>query len=446
MISVLEKAQQAYGPLPNGWRLEKLKFFATVRNSNVDKSLSDDEEPVRLCNYTDVYYNERIHADLEFTQGSATLEEIEKFQLKRGQVIITKDSEGWDDIGIPAYVTEDMPDVLCGYHLSIIQPRADLCGQFVAWLCQAEPLNDQFKLSANGVTRFGLGQYATKNAFIALPPLETQQRIARFLNQKIAQIDGLMEKKSALLERLAEKRQALITRVVTKGLNSDAAVTPSGLEWLGDVPDHWKVLPLKRVISRIEQGWSPSAEARIAALDEWGVLKSGCVNDGVFDERSHKALPNHLDPKEELEVTVGDILMCRASGSLRFIGSVALVENVRPKLMFSDKIYRIHLDTQKVDKRFFVYSMTAKHLREQILLSVSGAEGLANNIAQSSIGRYLHSFPPLAEQKVIAAYVEKFDDQLRKSEGALRASVGKLSEYRRAIVAAAVTGQISDLQ
>lgn len=156
MTEVPENVCAAYGELPRGWRLEKLKFFAGVRNSNVDKSVSEDEEPVRLCNYTDVYYNDRITADLQFKEGSATEAEIERFQLKRGQVIITKDSEGWDDIGIPALVAEDMPEVLCGYHLSVFQPGPDLDGAFLAWLCRSDPLNDQFKLGANGVTRFGL--------------------------------------------------------------------------------------------------------------------------------------------------------------------------------------------------------------------------------------------------------------------------------------------------
>src|SRR5579872_695267 len=98
MTTVPEKVEQAYGPLPAGWRLEKLKFFANVFNSNVDKTIADDEEPVRLCNYTDVYYNDRITPNLDLMEGSATAAEIEKFQLKRDQVIITKDSEEWDDI------------------------------------------------------------------------------------------------------------------------------------------------------------------------------------------------------------------------------------------------------------------------------------------------------------------------------------------------------------
>ena len=233
MTEVPEKVREAYRELPSDWKLEKLKFFADVRNSNVDKTISEDEEPVRLCNYTDVYYNDRITRNLNFMEGSATEAEIERFQLQRGQVIITKDSEGWDDIGIPALVTEDMPEVLCGYHLSVFEPGPELDGGFLAWLCRAEPLNDQFKLAANGVTRFGLSQHPMKNAFIALPPLDTQRRIARFLDERTARIDGLVENiaggsfglrtvidhvnsdKRSLLGLLMEYRAALITAAVT---------------------------------------------------------------------------------------------------------------------------------------------------------------------------------------------------------------------------------------
>lgn len=233
MTKIPERVRKAYRELPPGWKLERLKYFAEVRNSNVDKTISEDEEPIRLCNYTDVYYNDRITPDLNFMEGSATAAEIERFQLKRGQVIITKDSEGWDDIAIPALVTENMPDVLCGYHLSVFEPGPQLDGGYLAWLCRAEPLNDQFKLAANGVTRFGLGQYPMKNAVIALPPLGTQRLITRFLDEKTKWINELTEKISggvvesripnstlklrekSLLDLLMEYRSALIAAAVT---------------------------------------------------------------------------------------------------------------------------------------------------------------------------------------------------------------------------------------
>ena len=147
--------RQHYTRPPKGWQTKKIKFLADIQTSNVDKITNEDEEPIRLCNYTDVYYNDRITPHLNFMEASATAKEIERFTLKAGQVLITKDSEGWDDIGIPALVTEDIPGVLCGYHLAIFSPRdVELDGGFLAWLCRADALNDQFKLTANGVTRF----------------------------------------------------------------------------------------------------------------------------------------------------------------------------------------------------------------------------------------------------------------------------------------------------
>jgi len=233
MTKIPVTIRQAYGTLPDGWRLEKLKFFADVRNSNVDKTIGDNETPVRLCNYTDVYYNDRITPDLPFMEGSATDMEIEKFRLKHGQVIITKDSEGWDDIGIPALVTEDMPDVVCGYHLSVFESGPELSGSYLSWLCRSGPLNDQFKTSANGVTRFGLGQNAMKNAFISIPPLSVQKNISKFLDQKTERIYGLIQKTTggalgakalrdlaehkdrSLCGKLMEYRSAIITSAVT---------------------------------------------------------------------------------------------------------------------------------------------------------------------------------------------------------------------------------------
>ncbi len=231
MRKVPHKILESYGNIPSGWRIEKLKYFANVQNSNVDKAISEDEVEVNLCNYTDVYYNDYITSDMNFMRGSATEAEIKRFQLKSGQVIITKDSEGWEDIAIPALVIQDMPTVLCGYHLSVFDPGPELEGSFLAWLCRSEPLNEQFKIAANGVTRFGLGQYSMKNAFIVVPPLNTQQRIAYFLDEKTTKINQLrfaitgntdVKAKSSsyvieknLLDLLIEYRTALINAAVT---------------------------------------------------------------------------------------------------------------------------------------------------------------------------------------------------------------------------------------
>ncbi|WP_290904665.1 hypothetical protein [Aquabacterium sp.] len=199
---------------------------------------------------------------------------------------------------------------------------------------------------------------------------------------------------------------------------------------------------MSRAILRIEQGWSPSCEDRSASEAEWGVLKSGCVNGGVFRESEHKALPGELSPMTELEVRTGDILMCRASGSIHLIGSVAKIGPCRAQLMFSDKTYRITIDEQQLNSDFFVLMMQAKVMRDQIELSVSGADGLANNIPQSSVRAYHFICPPLKEQVTIVSYLAGKVQKLAAGVTQITAAIMKLQEYRTALITAAVTGQI----
>ena len=430
------------GDIPTHWGTKKLKFLATVQPSNVDKKTVEGEEPVILCNYTDVYKNEYIDSRLEFMQASATEAEIKKFKVDVGDVIVTKDSETPEDIAVPACIAEDVEGLVCGYHLTQIKP-IDLHGRYLFRLFQSKGFNAQFTVAANGVTRFGLPQHAIANAFTPLPPFEEQQTIASFLDFKTAQIDALIAKKKVLLDKLAEKRTALISHAVTKGLDPSVPMKDSGLTWLGEIPAHWQRMLLVRVIFKFEQGWSPSCDEREASLDEWGVLKSGCVNYGVFQEHEHKTLPPSIDPIPSLEVKAGDILMCRASGSRHLIGSVAMVRKCRPKLIFSDKTYRIALQPDTIDPEFFVLLMKSKYLRDQIELSISGADGLANNIPQSSVKEYQIVLPPaIDEQKIISTLLNKKIESIEVQEVKILEVIGRLQEYRAALITNTVTGKI----
>jgi type I restriction enzyme, S subunit len=435
MTTVPEKVQQAYGSLPNGWRLEKLKFFADVRNSNVDKTIAEDEEAVRLCNYTDVYYNDRITPDLEFPNGSATEAEIQKFQLKRGQVIITKDSEGWDDIGIPALVTEDMPDVLCGYHLSVLEPRNELDGGFLAWLCRSEPLNDQFKLGANGVTRYGLGQYPMKNAFVALPPLETQRRIARFLDEKTARIDGLIEKKRALLDRLAEKRQALITRAVTKGLNLAAAMKPSGIDWLGHIPAHWEVKRL-RYVAKLLSGSTPTT----GVPEYWdGDIPWISPKDMKAD-----ALSDSIDKVTRLAIDEYGLREFRQANTIIVIRGMILARRI--PVAVASGVYTINQDMKVMESKGLVspeFLQMYLSAIESFLMTLVAEAGHGTKALRTDVLLDAPTLvPPLAEQVEIIRQVGDQKDQLDRTVQKIEALANRLAEYRAALIAAAVTGKL----
>jgi type I restriction enzyme S subunit len=437
MTTVPDKVQQAYGQLPHGWRLERLKFYASVRNSNVDKTISDDETPVRLCNYTDVYYNDRITPDLEFMQGSATDAEIEKFQLKKGQVIITKDSEGWDDIGIPALVTEDMPEVLCGYHLSVLEPGKELDGGFLAWLCRSEPLNDQFKLGANGVTRYGLGQYPMKNAFVALPPLETQRRVARFLDEKTARIDGLIEKKRALLDQLAEKRQALITRAVTQGLNPDAPMKDSGIDWLGEIPAHWEVLPLRRLSKEVSTGRTPPSAGPDYFLDgEINWFTPGDFDGGIELQQSNRRVSQEA-------IEDGAVTLFPA-GSVFLVGIGATLGKVAVGIEAGSANQQINIIVLEDgnDPHFIAYFLHC--FREEVRVASNGNTlGILNQNGTKSLPVVR---PPATEQRKVADVLRLHDENFEATSRKIVESIELLFQYRAAFITMAVTGNLEGLR
>ncbi|MBM3317568.1 MAG: hypothetical protein FJY75_06910 [Candidatus Eisenbacteria bacterium] len=158
------------GEIPAHWEVKRLKVLASVQLSNVDKKSVEGQEAVRLCNYTDVYYSDQIAPDMEFMSATATCEQVKRFSLRAGDVLITKDSESWTDIAVPAVVAEDMADVLCGYHLAHIRPASECVGSFLSRTFSAIGPRDQFQVAANGITRFGLGGDAIRTGLFAMPP------------------------------------------------------------------------------------------------------------------------------------------------------------------------------------------------------------------------------------------------------------------------------------
>ena len=166
-----------------GWRRVGISEVAEVRLSNVDKKSSEDETPIRLCNYMDVYSNPTITGGVEFMEATAPEAQIVRFRIRPGDVMITKDSEDPSDIAVPSVVVEALdPPVLCGYHLALIRPGEELHGPYLAWALRAQHVNQQFQRQANGSTRFGLTSGVINTATVPLPPLPEQKKIAAVLS------------------------------------------------------------------------------------------------------------------------------------------------------------------------------------------------------------------------------------------------------------------------
>jgi len=272
--------------------------------------------------------------------------------------------------------------------------------------------------------------------------LEEQTEIVHYLDHEVAALNRLVAEQERLLELLKEKRQAIISHTVTKGLNPDAPMKDSGVEWLGEVPEGWKVKRVKHVTVSLEQGWSPQCEGfPVETAEEWGVLKVGCVNGGVFNPFENKTLPANLEPLPELGIRAGDLLISRAN-TRELVGSAAVAEHDFPKLLLCDKLYRIRLNPLKCHPLYLAHYLMVGSVRGQIELGATGASSSMQNISQSTILDLAVALPSVDEQSTIVSYIKTklhgFDELVSESYR----TIDLLKERRSALISSAVTGKI----
>lgn len=422
-----------FSSLPSGWQTIPLKAVCLYTVSNVDKHSRDDELPVRLCNYTDVYKNERVSPELKLMQATATYDEIERFRLEIGDVVITKDSESWDDIGIPAYVEGTADDFVCGYHLAFMRPINNVLeGRFLFRCLQSRPVALQLELEATGVTRYGLPKGAIGNVLIPLPSLETQRLIADYLDRETGRIDALVAEKEKMLALLEEKRQALISRVVTKGLDPNVPMKPSGLDWLGEIPAHWEITHFKYVCEL-----NPRVDiAKINNSDEVTFLPMDRIKNGYYLENIGPFSTYNSSYNIFAE---GDILIAKVTPCFEN-GNIAIAKNLRYGLGFgSSEIFVIR--PIEAERFYIFYYLQSDYFKQQGEASMTGAGGL-KRVSSEFVRNHLIALPPPKEQAIIADYLGKHTTQMSSISKAIHRTIKLLKERRAALITAAVTGQI----
>ena len=264
--------------VPAGWQMVRLGDVAEVVFSSVDKKTVEGEIPIELCNYTDVFYNRRIRPNMEFMAATASPVEYQKWALKEGDVLFTKDSESPDEIGIPAYVTQDMPNVLCGYHLGLARPfTGTVSGKFLARALGSRASAREFSRVANGVTRFGLTIGSTRSLPILLPPLPEQRAVAAVLDS----IDEAIERTEAVIAATEHLRDALLHELLTRGVPGWHA------EWkdvpgIGTMPADWEVVRLGDAVTHVGSGVTPRGGKSVYATSGVTFLRSQNVHfDGL---------------------------------------------------------------------------------------------------------------------------------------------------------------------
>jgi type I restriction enzyme, S subunit len=237
----------------NAWTTDKLGTRASVVASNVDKHVHEDEIPASLCNYLDVYRNRRISKPYQFSDGSVTQAELDRYTIQKGDVLITKDSETPDDIGVPCLIADEFENTVCGYHLALIRTKDALNPSFLSYVFQSEATRRYFLAKAAGLTRFGLNARTIRGVPIPMVPPDEQAAIADVLDA----VEHTIAKARAVIEKAEHAQKGLMQQLMTGRLKTDGTPRTEKDFWAhpkaGFVPIGWEVLQLKQ-LAQVQRG------------------------------------------------------------------------------------------------------------------------------------------------------------------------------------------------
>jgi len=325
--------------------------------------------------------------------------------------------------------------------LTVLRPKPGVNGRFLNYVVQSEPFR---RLGVGAMTGAGglkrVPEEFTRDFVVAWPSADVQQHIATFLDEQTARIDALIAEKARLAVAVREHEQAQISQLLACGLTDDF-LQKTGNTFVPSAPSHWRVVPFKRALLGMEQGWSPQCDSRPAVTGEWGVLKVGCVNGTKFNPEENKALPTDLTPDLSCVIRKDDVLVSRAN-TRELVGSAAIVWGDFPNLLLCDKLYRLKLASDWVTPEFSVLLLRADTARRQIELGASGASSSMQNISQDVIRELVVAMPPLAEQSKIVQRAMAIRAKANDLAHHITEHIDRLREYRASLISAAVTGQL----
>ncbi|RVU02565.1 restriction endonuclease subunit S [Mucilaginibacter limnophilus] len=402
------------------WKLVKLKNVSQVLFSTVDRHEYESENSVSICHYPQAYKNEIICQSTILSTGTCTNNEKSQYSLERGRIILTKDSENPEDIGIATYINEDIPEAVCGYHLALIVPDEKLVDpQFLFWYLKSQEVRYYFTINANGVTRFGLSKSAIQNVVVPLPSLEEQKSLGIYLTEKIKNCDEILKSKEAIISLLREKKFSLITEAVTNGLNKNVLLKDSGQEWLGRIPNHWN-LKKNKFLFKIKKNI-----ARDLGHDVLSVTQKGIK---IKDIDSNKGQISFDYSKYQL-VEPGDFIMNHMDLLTGYI-------DISKWFGVTSPDYRVfHLTDHNSCNKYYLYLFQLCYVNRIFY-------GLGQGVSQ--LGRWRmrsHEFndftvpcPPLSEQAEIVEYLDNVTSNIDALIIQELATINLLNEYRTAII------------
>lgn len=411
------------GDVPENWEVKRLKHIAQLFGRIGFRGYSTEDLVDEMEGAVTLSPSNMIEGNLNLAKCTYIswdkYHESPEIQVYVQDILIVKTGS---TLGKIAHVKEVSHPMTINPQIAIFK-NLRCNDRFFFYYISAPYIQDQISISNTGSTIPTMTQQTIMGYAIPNPPLPEQQAIAEFLDRETGRIDELFSKKQKLIELLKEKRTALISRAVTKGLNPNVKMKPSGVEWLGDVPEHWSVKRLK-YSSNTVMGQSPSSDEYSDDSDLTPFLQ------GNADFTDRFPMPR---------------IYCEKVNKI--IGKGALLISVRAPvgaLNEADQTYGIGrglcavIPQNTLLKEYSWYALQIT--REELNTLATGSTYDA--VSTDEVGNMSFPLPPLPEQQAITDYLDRETGKIDSLVAKVEAVIEKLKEYRTALISAAVTGKI----
>lgn len=430
----------AIGAIPVTWKLERLNNVAELFGRIGWQGLTSDEytdEGAYLVTGTDfrdgyIDWSSCVHVSEE------RWEEAWQIKLQEGDLLISKDGT----IGKLAIVSDLPGHASLNSGLMRIVPRSNgYVTKYLYYVLQTDVFYDWYReIDAGASTIKHLFQGDFIHFVYPSPPIEEQEAIAEELDKRTAVLDHAISLVTRQLETLDAYRKSLIQEAVTKGLNPDVELKPSGIDWIGIIPAGWKTTKLKGLVRHFESGTSVRA-AQYPAIDgEPGVLSLSAVFQGRFNADANKAVGDDEAPRLSCPVRYGTLLVSRCNTS-EWVGTAALVDKECDNLYLPDKIWQIDCETS-LHNRYVRYALSSPYARAYCWMMSVGASESMQNIASFDLLNMPFAIPETIEE--MQAVVEYLDDKISKVDALIagkRKQLETLRAQRQSLIYEYVTGK-----
>ncbi|MEJ5030502.1 restriction endonuclease subunit S [Comamonas sp. MYb69] len=423
--------------IPVHWSLSKLRYaFSFGKGLSITKENLVDEG-IPCVNYGELHSKFGFEVDPSGHQlrcvEHSYLKTSPSALLRKGDFVFADTSEDIEGSGNFTQLISDIP-TFAGYHTIIVRPECIDNARFFAYLFDSIEFRTRIRHAVKGVKVFSITQAILRDADVWLPSGAEQEKIAAFLDHETTKIDALIEKQQRLIELLKEKRQALISHAVTKGLDPNAPMKDSGVEWLGEVPAHWVVARYKFCTTRVIVGIAEAAthayaESGVPIIRSTDIREDGLNQDGMLFIKKDFAEQNtskYLYKNDVVTVRTG------------YPGTSAVV----PEGLDQSHCFTNLVATPRAEhhSQFLVEYLNSYIGKKYFELHAWGSA--QKNISVPILQDFPIAFPEREEEEKIVQYVSLQKQEFSKLIALAESSIGLMQERRTALISAAVTGKI----